>query len=1022
MKRAVGTLLAAAATAWVSFASLTEALAQSPPRAITDIIAVLDQQKPDAAAIAERRHITQESPPAGADGGALANFYLRRAQAWAALGDGASAIADAEKGVQAAGDRPVADQLRQLMQNQYMVGFELKKAFEVMRQREAALEGKGSAQRQFVQRLSARGGIARVQTRLGDFDAAQATLKSMDALYAEARMTATAEQFDLYGGFWQEAVDIAWAQYDRARGQWKESEQRAARAEEGGRDALAKRPRWPQGPTPEAMVALINRDVAQLAEAKRNQGRLAEAEVDARRALLSQLSSTGKYHPVTAALCGLLATVLRDQGRFAEYEAVSQVALDIYRQLGVPEDSRPVAGELGALANAARLQEQWSTAAQRYAALDRAIATWEPGLAANARANPGYVLALYNTGQLDKGLAAGRAALHHSRKRYGPKHFETAIAQGNLAIGLALAGHDAEALENFAAAVPLLTGDLGGDEDSVIPGARQRQTARIAAAYIALQARRASGDVARAAADTFVYGDSMRGHSVAGAIAASSARVVAGDPALAELARREQDLAQRIAADLGTVNALLALPPAERDDNRIAALRDGIAQLREQHATVRIDIGVRFPDYAELIDPKPATLQQIQAALRDNEAFLSIYVGADRGFVWAVPKNGSPAFAVVEARGDEIDAKVRKLREALEPNAATVSDISPFDLAAAHELYKLVLKPVEQVWRPAQALVVATNGALAGLPFGVLPTEPVALSADGGTAFAAYRSVPWLARTHAVAAVPSASAFRTLRTLPPGAAGRLPLVGFGDPLFNKEQAREAQPMPSPLERRSAPKLGGMATATLASLPRLPDTAEELASVARALGSRSDVLRLETAATEEEVRKADLARYRVVAFATHGLVAGELDGLTQPALALTSPEVASGQGDGLLTLEKILTLKLDADWVVLSACNTGAAEGAGAEAASGLGRAFFYAGTRAILLTNWSVHSRSARDLVSDLFRRQARDPKLSRAEALRQAELALMDGPGFTDDDGNQLFSYAHPLFWAPYTVMGDGS
>src|SRR6185437_2601643 len=107
------------------------------------------------------------------------------------------------------------------------------------------------------------------------------------------------------------------------------------------------------------------------------------------------------------------------------------------------------------------------------------------------------------------------------------------------------------------------------------------------------------------------------------------------------------------------------------------------------------------------------------------------------------------------------------------------SDIPSFDLAAAHELYKLILKPVEQVWRPAQALVVATNGALAGLPLSVLPTEPVALSADGGTAFAAYRSVPLMARTHAVAAVPSSSAFRTLRTLPLGAAGRLPLVGFG---------------------------------------------------------------------------------------------------------------------------------------------------------------------------------------------------------------------------------------------------
>jgi len=124
---------------------------------------------------------------------------------------------------------------------------------------------------------------------------------------------------------------------------------------------------------------------------------------------------------------------------------------------------------------------------------------------------------------------------------------------------------------------------------------------------------------------------------------------------------------------------------------------------------------------------------------------------------------------------------------------------------------------------------------------------------------------------------------------------------------------------------------------------------------------------------------------------------------------------------LLTLEKILGLKLDADWVVLSACNTGAGDGAGAEAASGLGRAFFYAGTRAILVTNWSVHSQSARDLVTDLFRRQSADPRLSRAEALREAMMGLMDGPGFRDAKGSTVFTYAHPLFWAPYTIIGDG-
>src|SRR5450631_240508 len=122
---------------------------------------------------------------------------------------------------------------------------------------------------------------------------------------------------------------------------------------------------------------------------------------------------------------------------------------------------------------------------------------------------------------------------------------------------------------------------------------------------------------------------------------------------------------------------------------------------------------------------------------------------------------------------------------------------------------------------------------------------------------------------------------------------------------------------------------------------------------------------------------DLSGFKVIAFATHGLVPGELDGLTQPALALSAPAVADSDGDGLLTMEEILWLKLDADWVVLLACNTGAGVVAGAEAASGLGRAFVYAGTRALLLTNWSVHSQSARELVTDLFSRQAHDASLS---------------------------------------------
>jgi CHAT domain-containing protein len=276
---------------------------------------------------------------------------------------------------------------------------------------------------------------------------------------------------------------------------------------------------------------------------------------------------------------------------------------------------------------------------------------------------------------------------------------------------------------------------------------------------------------------------------------------------------------------------------------------------------------------------------------------------------------------------------------------------------------------------------------------------------------------------------------RTLRQLPPGKPNRGELIAFGDPYFSQEQEADAAgekvkladaggnlTRGLPLKRRNAVKLEGVDSAELAMLPRLPDTADELTSIALALqADPSKVLNLGKQASEQSVKTMNLSGFKVLAFATHGLVPGELNGLTQPALALSAPAVTGGEGDGLLTMEEILGLKLDADWVVLSACNTGAGAGAGAEAASGLGRAFFYAGTRALLVTNWSVHSQSARELVTDLFKRQADDTKMTRGEAMRQAMMSLVDGPGYAGADGKTEFAYAHPLFWAPYSIIGDG-
>ena len=207
----------------------------------------------------------------------------------------------------------------------------------------------------------------------------------------------------------------------------------------------------------------------------------------------------------------------------------------------------------------------------------------------------------------------------------------------------------------------------------------------------------------------------------------------------------------------------------------------------------------------------------------------------------------------------------------------------------------------------------------------------------------------------------------------------------------------------------------------ATLAPLPDTREEVQSIARVLGAdaKKDVF-LGAAASRRTVRELDLSQRRIIAFATHGLVPGDLPGLTQPALALAA-ESDPAQSP-LLTLEDVLGLKLDADWVVLSACNTAAGDGQGAEAVSGLGRGFFYAGSRALLVTHWPVETVSARLLVTDIFERYAKDQSATRAAVLQRAMLAIMDSPGSVDTSGKAEFSYAHPMFWAPYALYGNGA
>ncbi len=207
---------------------------------------------------------------------------------------------------------------------------------------------------------------------------------------------------------------------------------------------------------------------------------------------------------------------------------------------------------------------------------------------------------------------------------------------------------------------------------------------------------------------------------------------------LAELARREQDTQKQIAALYGTLATVLSRDTGE---DQAPALRRQIDRLRGARAALAEEIARRFPDYAELINPRPATIADAQGALRPGEAMIATYVAEDRTFVWAVPQEGAAAFAAADVgRGDLVET-VALLRSALEPNAATLGDIPAFDVGAAHALYETLLAPVAGAWKQAKSLLVVAHGPLGYLPLSVLPTGPAGLGTDGMSLFAGYREV-----------------------------------------------------------------------------------------------------------------------------------------------------------------------------------------------------------------------------------------------------------------------------------------
>ncbi len=998
--------------------AITEPLANGgfapPPHTIADITAILDQQAPDPARVAAAAARAEAPIPDGASPRELVVALLQRAQAACQIGRDHPCLADLQRAAQLV--RPARDRMPML----YVVTLRalaaalddvggLMGAARARRELVGFLDGTGKGSRELA---AAEYGLVAVAAQHGQFKPAQALLAKLDQLVEQS------------GGD-QRAGLQWWA--DRAHGVVLDVSGRAAQAQR----LLARVAGHPEIREPSGQPFFTIDDrigaIRQLAQAFARQGRFAEAEVPARRALLLALKAHGRESGMAAGAVQTLGEVLGGAGRYADAERLLQIVLDTDQRLGFPANAAAQVSARADLAAMLVTEGRWREAQAQFDRIRAAMAS-DAQYQATVGLNLNLALADLHTGHADEALQIARRRVEQAERAQNPSPYAAAMARAHLALAEAATGDRPAALRDYQAAIPVLLKARPRDADELAPTAGIVRVRALLEGYLDLLGDRPTDPAAVAAA--FQVAEAARAGAVQYALAESAARAAIGNPELADLARREQDAAKQADALVALLAAAADQPPDQQDAAAMAELRSEIGALRTARATLRQTIGQRFPDYAQLTQPHPATLDEARAALHSGEALIAVYVGADRSFVWAVPAQGPVAFTAVPLGEAAVAGMVAALRRSVDPDVESIDGIPPFDVATAYKLYAALLAPVERGWSGAASLIVVPHKALAELPPAVLVTAPSAQPGAGQPAFAGYKAVPWLIRRAAVSEVPSVASLALLRALPPAAAGRRPFVGFGDPWFNAAEAADGRAAsglvrrgPRSLRRRSAPATAEAASATLADLPRLPDTADEVRGVAAALQAdpAADVI-LGDRANERTVRTMNLADRRVVMFATHGLVPGDLDGLEQPALALSAPSVAKVDGDGLLTVDKILALKLNADWVVLSACNTAAAGGAGAEAVSGLGRAFFYAGTRAVLVTNWSVETTAARTLTTDLFRRQAAAPGVARAEALRQAMLALIDGPGRLDPaTGRPVFSYAHPIFWAPYGLVGDG-
>lgn len=534
-----------------------------------------------------------------------------------------------------------------------------------------------------------------------------------------------------------------------------------------------------------------------------------------------------------------------------------------------------------------------------------------------------------------------------------------------------------------------------------------------------------SGKALDYAAESFRIAEAGRGRSLLDMLSEVNAQITEGVPP--DLLKKKQDNLDR---QQQIAEQLTGIALSGDQKQKPSDLESELDKLQTAFDENENQIRTASPRYAALTGGQPLTLADVQQkVLDDNTVLLEYALSPDNSYLFAVTKSGASLYKLpgranvdklaTDFRAQLIPPKLQRRIVGIDVAAdqqrglgvvlGPSEDLAPF-AAASSALYKAVLEPAVSVIADKRLLVVA-DGALNYIPF-----EALLKNGDG----ADYASLNYLVKTNEIVYAPSASVVAAIRQNSAGASGKSMLL-VADPVFSPDDPRakgaatagasgETRGLGLGLEAAvedvaaSGEASAGGGGLHLARLSGTRTEADEISKIAKGGGAQAD-LWTDLNASEDNVKARDLANYRYLHVATHGLLDADRPQFTGVVLSL----VGNKTNDGFLRTDEIFNLKLGAPLVMLSACETGLGKERRGEGVIGLTRAFLYAGAPTVGVSLWSVADRSTADLMTDFYKRLLAPTPTSAAAAMRDAQLAMINGK-----------KYSAPFYWAPFVLVGE--